>query len=191
MLFSTALFAGRISSHENASLAASTGRRSFVLEALRDAAAEPVTPWMGQDTAKHYQWFPWHNNGHYETWRRASPPEKAKLAAYYKRGLQAVVGKAQNGFKIGIPFIWCSNNLMASFATQAYLYRRMTGDNQFREYEAAAIEQAYKLADSYNRQFLRVLRQLRDLRRYAPVIIQNNGGQVNVGNQQVNVQKTE
>ena len=59
------------------------------------------------------------------------------------------------------------------------------------QYEAAAVEQAHRLADSYNRQFLRVLRQLRDLRRYAPVIIQNNGGQVNVGNQQVNVQKTE
>ena len=59
------------------------------------------------------------------------------------------------------------------------------------QYEANAVEQAYKLADSYNRQFLRVLRQLRDLRRYAPVIIQNNGGQVNVGAQQVNVQKSE
>jgi hypothetical protein len=55
------------------------------------------------------------------------------------------------------------------------------------QYEANAIEQAYKLADSYNRQFLRVLRQLRDLRRYAPVIIQNNGGQVNIGEQQVNI----
>ena len=59
------------------------------------------------------------------------------------------------------------------------------------QHEAGAIEQAHRLADSYNRQFLRVLRQLRDLRRYAPVIIQNNGGQVNVGNQQVNVQKSE
>ncbi len=59
------------------------------------------------------------------------------------------------------------------------------------QYEAGAIEQAHKLADSYNRQFLRVLRQLRDLRRYAPVIIQNNGGQVNVGAQQINVQKSE
>lgn len=59
------------------------------------------------------------------------------------------------------------------------------------QYEAGAVEQAYKLADSYNRQFLRVLRQLRDLRRYSPVIIQNNGGQVNVGAQQVNVQKPE
>jgi hypothetical protein len=57
------------------------------------------------------------------------------------------------------------------------------------QHEAGAIDQAYKLADSYNRQFLRVLRQLRDLRRYAPVIIQNNGGQVNIGKQQVNVKE--
>jgi hypothetical protein len=59
------------------------------------------------------------------------------------------------------------------------------------QHEAGAIDQAHRLADGYNRQFLRVLRQLRDLRRYAPVIIQNNGGQVNVGAQQINVQKSE
>lgn len=53
--------------------------------------------------------------------------------------------------------------------------------------EADAVEQAHRLADGYNRQFLRVLRQLRDLRRYAPPVIVNNGGQVNVASQQVNV----
>jgi hypothetical protein len=56
--------------------------------------------------------------------------------------------------------------------------------------EAEAVDQANRLADGYNRQFLRVLRQLRDLRRYAPPVIVNNGGQVNVaanGGQQVNV----
>lgn len=52
------------------------------------------------------------------------------------------------------------------------------------QYEADAVDQAHRLADGYNRQFLRVLRQLRDLRRYT-VVIQNNGGQVNVGNQQI------
>ena len=52
--------------------------------------------------------------------------------------------------------------------------------------EAGAVDQAHRLADGYNRQFLRVLRQLRDLRRYAPVVIQN-AQQVNVGNQQLNV----
>jgi hypothetical protein len=51
--------------------------------------------------------------------------------------------------------------------------------------EADAVDQAHRLADGYNRQFLRVLRQLRDLRRYAPLVI--NAQQVNVGNQQVNV----
>jgi hypothetical protein len=55
---------------------------------------------------------------------------------------------------------------------------------------ADAIEQAYKLADGYHRQFMRTLRQLRDLRRYVPPVIVNNGGQVNVaanGGQQVNL----
>ena len=52
--------------------------------------------------------------------------------------------------------------------------------------EADAVDQAHRLADGYNRQFMRVLRQLRDLRRYTPVVIQN-AQQVNVGNQQVNV----
>jgi hypothetical protein len=52
---------------------------------------------------------------------------------------------------------------------------------------ADAVDQAHRMADSWNRLFLRVLRQLRDLRRYAPPVIVNNGGQVNVANQQVNV----
>lgn len=52
--------------------------------------------------------------------------------------------------------------------------------------ETDAVDQAHRLADGYNRQFLRVLRQLRDLRRFAPVVIQN-AQQVNVGNQQVNI----
>ena len=50
-----------------------------------------------------------------------------------------------------------------------------------------AVDQAHRLAEGYNRQFLRVLRQLRELRRYRPVVIQNNGGQINVGGQQVNM----
>ena len=117
-----------------------TGNRSYLRDALDYASREPVTPWMGADTAKHYQWYPWHNNGHYEIWRVAKKSDRRTVAEYYKRGLSAVIARAENGFRIGIPFIWCSNNLMASFATQAYLYRRMTGDNQFREYEQAAID---------------------------------------------------
>jgi hypothetical protein len=39
--------------------------------------------------------------------------------------------------------------------------------------EANVIEQSDKLADDYKRQFLRVLGQLRDFRRYTPVVIEN------------------
>src|SRR5690606_3087188 len=52
-----------------AQLHALTGEQRFLREALEYARQEPVTPWMGSDTASHYQWFPWHNNGHHEIWR--------------------------------------------------------------------------------------------------------------------------
>lgn len=123
-----------------AELYALTRDRAYLRDALGYASREPVTPWMGADTAKHYQWYPWHNNGHFEIWRNANAADRKIVAEYYRKGLAAVVGRADNGFRIGIPFIWCSNNLMASFATQAYLYRSMTGDNQFREYEQAALD---------------------------------------------------
>jgi endoglucanase len=123
-----------------AELYALTRESKYLKDAEMYAAREPVTPWMGSDTAKHYQWFPWHNNGHHETWRSASAAERKVLADYYRKGIDRVIARADNGFRIGIPFIWCSNNLMTSFATQAWLYRRMTGDNRYREYEQAALD---------------------------------------------------
>ncbi len=121
-----------------------TGDRPYFAAALEYAAHEPVSPWMGQDTARHYQWYPWHNNGHFEIWRTAPAPApdsaRRLVAEYYRRGLEAVARRAGNGFRVGIPFIWCSNNLMASYATQALYYRRMTGDSSYREYETAALD---------------------------------------------------
>jgi hypothetical protein len=52
---------------------------------------------------------------------------------------------------------------------------------------AAAMDQAAGMVDRCNRIFMRALRQLRDLRRYAPAIIVRHAQQVNVGEQQVNV----
>ncbi|HEV8266143.1 MAG TPA: glycoside hydrolase family 9 protein [Gemmatimonadales bacterium] len=132
-------------------LYALTREATYLDAALQYAALEPVSRWMGQDTARHYQWYPWHNNGHYEIWRvGAGPggpggpggPDSARrlVAEYYRRGLEAVARRARNGFRIGIPFIWCSNNLLASFATQATFYRRMTGDSTYVEYETAALD---------------------------------------------------
>ncbi|HEU5208316.1 MAG TPA: glycoside hydrolase family 9 protein [Longimicrobiales bacterium] len=130
--------------HGAAQLYALTGEERYRTEALEYAAAEPVTPWMGRDTARHYEFFPWHNHGHYELWRAArdaAPGTVQHLAGYYARGLEAIRARASNNaFRVGIPFIWCSNNLMASFATHAYLYRTMTGDERYRELEAAAVD---------------------------------------------------
>jgi hypothetical protein len=93
---------------------------------------------MGADTARHYEWYPFHNRGHYVIWRDDTGAARRTMAGYYHDGLARVVARAHNGFRIGIPFIWCSNDLMTSFATQAYLYRRMSGDRSFVEYETAA-----------------------------------------------------
>ena len=121
-------------------LYALTHEAPYLTAALRYAALEPVTPWMGQDTARHYQWYPWHNNGHYEIWREGPDSARRLVAGYYGRGLAAVARRADNGFRVGIPFIWCSNNLLASFATQARFYRRMTDDSTYLEYETAALD---------------------------------------------------
>jgi endoglucanase len=123
-----------------AELFALTHEQNYLRDAADFARQEPVTPWMGADTARHYQWYPWHNNGHYVLWRNGPRRERGATAAYYREGLQKVVARAKNGFRVGIPFIWCSNDLMASFATQAILYRRMTGDETYRPYEQAAID---------------------------------------------------
>jgi endoglucanase len=123
-----------------AELFALTREQKYLRDAIDFARQEPVTPWMGADTARHYQWYPWHNNGHYVTWQNGTRAERAEMASHYREGLAKVVARAKNGFRVGIPFIWCSNDLMASFATQAILYRRMTGDDTYRVYEQAAID---------------------------------------------------
>jgi endoglucanase len=117
-----------------------TGDARYLRDALGFARREPVTPWMGADTARHYQWYPWHNAGHFETWSRAGALGRAELVRYYRDGLERVARRATNGFRVGIPFIWCSNDLMVSVATQAGFYRRMTGDARFAELEQAAID---------------------------------------------------
>jgi endoglucanase len=112
----------------------------YLTEAAEYARLEPVTPWMGADTANHYQWYPWHNNGHYELWRGAGAVERRTAIGYYREGLERIARRADNGFRIGIPFIWCSANLMVSLATQARLYREMSGDTRFLDMEMAALD---------------------------------------------------
>jgi endoglucanase len=112
------------------------------------AKQEPITPWLGADTAKHYQWYPFINLGHYELIKELGKKEyrdnpllrrqKDTVTAFYKKGIENVQGKAiSNAFFRGVPFIWCSNNLTTSFAIQCYWYKTLTGDKQFEELEQA------------------------------------------------------
>lgn len=114
-----------------AELYAITGQRAYLTEALAYAKMQPVKPWMGADTAEHYQWYPFINFGHYELWRLGNATVKRTMAGYYRAGLQRVAARASNPFHLGFPFIWVSNDLAIAYATQAYLYQRMTGDDRF------------------------------------------------------------
>jgi endoglucanase len=99
---------------------------------------EIVTPWIGSDTARHYQWYPFINMGHPAVARQQKKMNTAEFTAFMKKGLELTELKAQkNPFNIGIPFIWCSNNLITAIITQAHLYAEITGDNSFAGLEAA------------------------------------------------------
>ncbi|MGH7712554.1 MAG: glycoside hydrolase family 9 protein, partial [Gemmatimonadaceae bacterium] len=117
-----------------------TDSARLVREGLEFAQREPVTPWMGADTASHYQWYPFLNLGHAELSRLVKGADRDRLTRHYRDGIAATVRRANNGFRIGVPFIWCSNNLVVAFATQAMIYRGLTGDRRFRNYEQAAID---------------------------------------------------
>lgn len=102
------------------------------------ARLEPQTLWLGTDTAKHYQWYPFINIGHYELAKVLSGKKRERITGFYKTGIEKVWNKAKtNAFYRGIPYIWCSNNLTTSFAIQCYWYKQLTGDRQFSELEQA------------------------------------------------------
>src|SRR6266516_90393 len=66
---------------------------------------------------------------------------KIKLAQYYLEGLERCVKTGGgNPYRIGVPFIWCSNNLVVALATQAILYERMTGDKRFESFTAKQVD---------------------------------------------------
>jgi peptidoglycan/xylan/chitin deacetylase (PgdA/CDA1 family) len=110
-------------------------------ERIINIVEEKITPWLGEDTAKHYQWYPFINLGHYEMAKELKTWGRDSLTGYYKQGIEKVWNKAKNNaFYRGVPFIWCSNNLTTSFAIQCYWYRELTNDKTFEEFEQANID---------------------------------------------------
>lgn len=113
------------------------GKKYFKSEVMKFAEMEPVSPWMGADTARHYQWYPFFNAGHYEAASAEGFDEREKLIALYREGLERIrLRGADNPFLNGIPFIWCSNNFVTAALSQSLLYRKLSGDRRFDEMEA-------------------------------------------------------
>ncbi len=100
---------------------------------------EPITPWLGADSAHHYQWYPFYNLGHLLLSDNAiNPKVKNEFTRNVRSGLQRVAERGNgNAFYNGIPFIWCSNNLTVALVTQAMIYRMNSGDSQFLEMETS------------------------------------------------------
>lgn len=114
-----------------------TGDPKYLAQALEYGRREPVTPWMGADSARHYQWYPFMNMGHYHLAKVNHPNISKEFIRNLRTGIARTYEKAvESPFLHGIPYIWCSNNLTTAMLTQCRLYREMTGDDTYAEMEA-------------------------------------------------------
>jgi len=118
-----------------AELHRATGEKHYLEEATHYAKIAASDTWMGQEQTKHYQYYPFINVGHFRLYEFTGPDLKKQLAGYYREGIERCVraGK-QNPYGAGVPFIWCSNNLIVALGTQCLLYEVMTGDKTFHDF---------------------------------------------------------
>ncbi len=120
-----------------AELLRATGDSQYRADAVRYAKLDATTSWMGQETAGHYQFYPFMNVGHFRLYDQVDEHLQATLAGYYREQIEkCLAAGSKNPYRVGVPFIWCSNNLAVALATQCSIYERMTGDRQFREFTA-------------------------------------------------------
>lgn len=119
-------------------LYALTREEKYKSDALYYASEEKLSPWMGRDTARHYQYYPFINAGHFELARSLKNDERQPLVSYYGQSLDRLFQRGKdNPFLTGIPFIWCSNNYVVAALTQCRLYHGLSQDDAYLEMEAA------------------------------------------------------
>jgi len=115
-----------------------TGDEAYLADAKRYAEIIGDTSWMPLDDAGHYEFYPFVNVGHFALYPHVDEEFQAKLAGYYRAGIEATIERGKkNPYRIGVPFIWCSNNLTAALITQILLYEKMTGDTQYHDFMLA------------------------------------------------------
>ena len=109
-----------------------TGDVSYLEDARKYETMANTISWMNRDTASHYQYYPFVNLGHFALFDLVDEKFQDTLIRYYQEGISYTFNKAKiNPYKIGIPFIWCSNNLLTSLITQVILYEKMTSDTRY------------------------------------------------------------
>ena len=112
-----------------------TGIETYLEDAKTYARMAANVTWMEHDTASHYQYYPFVNLGHFALYDKVDNEFQKELAGYYREGIEHCISRAnKNPYKIGIPFIWCSNNLLTSLITQIILYEKMTGDTRYNQF---------------------------------------------------------
>jgi len=112
---------------------------SYLADAKRYAEIIGPTSWMqyessdmGEQMSRHYERYPFTNIGHYSLFQIADIKTKREVASYFRNGIEAISARTKtNPYGIGVPFLWCSNNLVVAYITQVLLYEKMTGDRQF------------------------------------------------------------
>jgi len=118
-----------------AELFKATGDSAYLDDAQSYARMAGTISWMPFDTALHYQYYPFINMGHFSLHEASTGAFRDSLAAYYRSGIEACLTRAgSNVYGIGIPFIWCSNNLLTALITQIILYEKMTGDLRYQSF---------------------------------------------------------
>lgn len=112
-----------------------TNEKKYLVDAKRYAIEANTISWMNLDSAAHYQYYPFINLGHFALYDLVDKTFQDTLAGYYKNGIEYTFQRSRkNPYGVGVPFIWCSNNLMTSLNTQIILYEKMTGDKTYHEF---------------------------------------------------------
>jgi endoglucanase len=120
-----------------AELFRATREDHYLDDAKRYAKLAGSESWMGKEQTGHYQYYPFMNAGHFRLYDLVDRDFKKLLAGYYREGIELCVRAGEkNPYRIGVPFIWCSDNLTVALATQCLLYERMTGDHAYRAFGA-------------------------------------------------------
>ena len=121
-----------------AELYENTKDKKYLQDALRYSEMANTISWMDKEDAEHYRFYPFINVGHFALYDHVNEVQKKQLAEYYRTGIEQTIQRAEkNAYKIGVPFIWCSNNLAVALTTQIILYEEMTGDLQYHDFMLA------------------------------------------------------